>query len=356
MASGKTTRMKHQYIERQTGKIRTEEPYGDRIVNMLYSRFREKPPGLFRALTGPRMSSLLGFINYDSLLAGKIRRCNSLLDSRRIDFRECLDNPLQFKSPRDLFERRIRYWECRPMPADPCSVVSPADSRMLAGSLSDTSRLFLKDKFFEYEELLGADKNQWLGAFDGGDFAVFRLTPEKYHYNHSPVTGKVEDIYALPGGYHSCNPGAVVAEAAPHSKNKRVITIMDTDVPRGTGVGLVAMVEVAALMIGDIAQCYSPQRYDDPRPVAPGMLLLKGAPKSMYRPGSSTDVLLFQRGRIRFADDLLRNLYRVDVESRFSVGFGRPLVETDVKVRSLIAMPQPNRLTQRRRGAEKTKS
>jgi phosphatidylserine decarboxylase len=67
------------------------------------------------------------------------------------------------------------------------------------------------------------------------------------------------------------------------------------------------------------------------------MFLEKGAPKSLYRPGSSTDVLIFQEGRIDFARDLIENMYTVKAGSRFSRGFGRPLVETDVKVRSLIA-------------------
>lgn len=335
-----TSRMKHQYIERQTGRVRTERFFGDGIVNMLYSQEREKPSALFRALTGPRMSSLLGFLNYDSLLAGRFLGSKAFLDSSQVDLGECLDDPGRFESPRDFFERRIRYWDCRPMPTDPGAVVSPADSRVLVGSLSAASRLFLKDKFFEYEELLGRDKRQWLEGFDGGDFAVFRLTPEKYHYNHMPVTGRVEDMYAIPGGYHSCNPGVVVAQATPYSKNKRVVTIVNTDVPQGSGVGLVAMIEVVALMIGNIVQCYSEERYDHPCPVSPGMLLRKGAPKSLYRPGSSTDVLLFQKGRIRFAEDLLRNIQRVDVESRFSMGFGRPLVETEVAVRSLIATPR----------------
>jgi phosphatidylserine decarboxylase len=48
-------------------------------------------------------------------------------------------------------------------------------------------------------------------------------------------------------------------------------------------------------------------------------------------------VLLFQQERIRFADDLLTNQVRQGVASRFSRGFGQPLVETDLKVRSLIA-------------------
>jgi phosphatidylserine decarboxylase len=196
--------------------------------------------------------------------------------------------------------------------------------------------VFLKGKFFEFEELVGPDKAEWLSAFRDGDVAIFRLTPDKYHYNHAPVGGTVLDIYEVSGDHHSCNPGPVAAIAVPYSKNRRVVTILDTDVPGGTSAGLVAMVEVVALMIGEITQCYSEARYERPAAVTPGMFLRKGQPKSLYRPGSSTDVLLFQEGRVAFCEDLLRNRTRPDVQSRFSQGFGRPLVETDVRVRSTI--------------------
>jgi phosphatidylserine decarboxylase len=62
----------------------------------------------------------------------------------------------------------------------------------------------------------------------------------------------------------------------------------------------------------------------------------KGYPKSLYRPGSSTTIVIFQKQRIRFSTDLLENQMRTDVSSRFSEGFGRPLVETEVAVRSGI--------------------
>ncbi len=163
-----------------------------------------------------------------------------------------------------------------------------------------------------------------------------RLTADKYHYNHVPVSGRVVDIYAVEGRYHSCNPQAVVEMATPYSKNKRVVTVIDTDVPGGTGVGLVAMIEIVAMMIGRIEQCYSTHRYDDPVPVTTGLFLHKGQPKSLYQPGSSTDVLIFQHNRMRFAEDLLRNQLRSNVSSRFTIGFQKPLVETDLKVRSLI--------------------
>jgi phosphatidylserine decarboxylase len=37
-----------------------------------------------------------------------------------------------------------------------------------------------------------------------------------------------------------------------------------------------------------------------------------------------------------FSEDLIRNLYRTDIVSRYSQGLGRPLAETDTKVRSTI--------------------
>ncbi len=64
--------------------------------------------------------------------------------------------------------------------------------------------------------------------------------------------------------------------------------------------------------------------------------MAKGAPKSLYRPGSSTDVLIFQPNRMKFSDDLVTNLGLKNVKSRFSAGFGKPLVETDIKVRATI--------------------
>ncbi len=140
-----------------------------------------------------------------------------------------------------------------------------------------------------------------------GDFAVFRLTPEKYHYTHVPAAGAVADFYGVNGRYHSCNPHAAVQLLTPYSKNRRVVTVIDTDCEGGDGVGYIAMIEVVALMVGQIEQRYSEGRYDNPQALEKGMFLRRGAPKALFRPGSSTVVLLFQPGRVRFAHDLVRN-------------------------------------------------
>lgn len=327
----------HQYVGRESGETLDERLFGDRIVAFLYSKAREQAPGLLRMATSRRATELLGFANFDSPLAASLLGNKQFLRRCGVDLAECVDSPHSFRTPRQVFERRIRYWETRPMEDASEAVVSPADARVVLGSFRQSSGLYAKGKFFDYAELLGESKAEWLDAFGGGDFAVFRLTPDKYHYNHAPVAGRVVDFYELSGRYHSCNPSAVVEIATPYSKNKRTITVIDTDVDGGTRVGLVAMVEVTALMIGDIVQCYSEERYDAPRAVASGMFLNKGLPKSLYRPGSSTDILIFQEGRVEFADDLLQNQSHASARSRFSLGFGQPLVETDIRVRSSVA-------------------
>ncbi len=327
----------HQYIDRQSGEVKTERLFADRMVNFLYNSARELTPWAFKSLTSRRASGILGFLNYDCQLSTKMTGLTRFVQDLGIDLEECTALESSYTTPRDIFERKVRYWECRPMDEDPASIVSPADARLLFGSFQETSQLFLKEKFFEFEELLGSHHSQWLDEFQFGDFAILRLTPDKYHYNHSPVSGRVCDFYELQGEYHSCNPSAVISVATPYSKNKRVVTIIDSDVPGGSYVGLVAMIEIVALMIGDIKQCYSTHYYDNPQPVRAGMFFQKGQPKSLYRPGSSTDVLLFQKGKIRPCKDLLENMHRPNVSSRFSQGFGKSIVETDVAVRSTIA-------------------
>lgn len=328
---------RHQYIERTTSRVKTETLYHDRIVNLIYSQACENIPFLFNVLTSARFSKFLGFLSYDTLMGSSLSGVRKFADTLGVDLSECLDPPESLNTARKLFERKIRYWQTRPMPSEPAAIVSPADAKVLTGSFCASSLIFIKEKFFCYEELLGEDKPRWLSAFDDGDFAIFRLTPEKYHYNHSPVSGEVVDIYEINGYFLPCNPGAVMSLALPFSKNRRVVTVLDTDVDGGTHAGLVAMIEVAALMIGDIVQCYSDERYDAPRFVKPGMFLRKGQPKSLYRPGSSTDILIFQKGKVNFSFDIVMNMYRQDVQTRFAEGFRRPLAETEVEVRSRIA-------------------
>jgi len=327
----------HQYIERRTGLVRDEKLIADPWIRFLYSTVREHAPTLYRLAVSRWSTALLGWLNYDLPLVGQLTGNRQFLMEQGFRLDECVDRWEEMRTLRALFERRIRYWECRPMPSEDGVIVAPSDSRMLLGSFEEGTALFLKGQFFDLPALLGRDRPHWIERFASGEWAIFRLTPEQYHYNHLPVAGEVLDHYDLQGSYHACNPTAIVREATPFSKNGRVVTILDTDGAGGTQVGLVAMIEVVAMMIGEVEQVYSRERYDDPQPIQTGDWLDRGAPKSLFRPGSSTVVLLFEPNRIRFDDDLRLNQVRTDLRSRFSEGLGRAWVETEVTVRSGIA-------------------
>jgi len=328
----------HQYIDRATGNVVREHLLANSVVSALYSPALERAPLVTRLASSRYVSRVLGYLNYDNVLSSRATGMLKFLRSSGIALSEFVGNLSEYDTARKIFERQIRYWHCRPMPPEARAVVCPADSRALIGSMEESSGLYLKQKFFSFPELLG-DGSPWQRSFEGGDYAVFRLTPEKYHYTHSPVSGRVLDFYSVDGRYYPCNPNAAVQLVTPVSKNRRVVTVFDTDCPNGSVVGRVAMIEVVALMIGQIEQCHSEQRYENPRALERGMFLRAGAPKALFRPGSSTVVLLFQRGRVRFAPDLVANQCRSDIQSRFSLTLGEPLAETDVAVRSLLALP-----------------
>ena len=327
--------IRHQVVDRRTCAVLDEPLFADDIVRYVYSDIREHSYFLFNLITSKRMSSLISHMVYDFPTGARLLGTKALASRLGIDLTECLC-PERLTTPRRLFERKIKFWQRRPMPTDDRAVVSPADARMLMGPIGKLGAIRIKEKFFSYGELLGDDRTGHLATFASGSFAVFRLTPEKYHWNHFPVSGVVEDVYELDGAYHSCNPAACIAVATPYSKNRRTVTVINTDTSGGTHVGRVAMIEVVALMIGVIEQRYSTHRYDDPCPATPGMFVEKGAPKSLYRPGSSVDILLFEKDRVAFSQDIVANLHRTDVNSRYTLGFDTPIVETDVAVRSEI--------------------
>jgi len=136
--------MRHQYIERDSGAVVTERLLGDRMVRLLYHRLRENSTVLFNLLTSHWSSHLLAAVNFERSLPDPV----AFAARNGIDLSECLDPPARLDTARKLFERRIRYESCRPMPDDPHAVVSPADARVLTGSLREQSLFFLKEKFF----------------------------------------------------------------------------------------------------------------------------------------------------------------------------------------------------------------
>src|SRR4030065_2008199 len=105
--------MKHQYIERNTRQVNTEQLYGNQAVQFLYSSIREQSPWLFRRLTSARVSRFLSYMNYCGILTDRMKDYLNLQLTLNINAGECVDPPDKMYSLRKIFERKIRYWQCR---------------------------------------------------------------------------------------------------------------------------------------------------------------------------------------------------------------------------------------------------
>ncbi|MBN1501589.1 MAG: phosphatidylserine decarboxylase [Spirochaetes bacterium] len=327
--------MKHQFIRNHDGRVMDEKLYGDTIINFLYSGRRENENFFLKVFSGRIFNDLLGFMNFDMPFVSSLLNNRKFLERNGVNLDECFHSVSWFDTPRKIFERQIRFWKYRPISGRDGDIVSPSDSKVIAGSLSEKSLLLIKNKFFNVEELVG--KSEWNELFKSGDFAIFRLTPDKYHYNHCPVSGTVVDFFELDGRYYSCNPAAVTKIVIPYSKNRRAVTVIDTDVENGSRAGVVAVIEVAALMIGDIEQYYCEKYYENPVKLTPGMHVETGCVKSRFRPGSSTVIVLFEKDRINFISEIIRNNSNTNVESRYSLAFNQNIVETEINARETFA-------------------
>src|SRR5213078_40952 len=108
--TGNNKNMLHQYVDRQTGEVMTEQLFGDPIVQSLYSDLRESMPLLYRAAISKRMSKALGFLNYDISLGTTLSGNRRFMEGCGVNYDECVETTVELNTPRKVFERKIRYW------------------------------------------------------------------------------------------------------------------------------------------------------------------------------------------------------------------------------------------------------
>jgi phosphatidylserine decarboxylase len=326
----------HQYVSRHSHAVVDESLLADRVIRFLYAREREDPSLLQRALASPKVTQWLAHWEFDRHLANPSRHIEQIAKRLSINTEEIVGGVATMRTMRDLFERKIRFWDVRPLPIKTCGIVSPADGKALPFLANDATALPIKEKFIGLNELLG-HANPWvLGVHDIAGVIV-RLTPDVYHYTHTPVTGRVVSHQLIEGAFHSCNPLAATRLRNSYPRNRRAVTVYDTDISNGSGVGIVVQVDVAAMMIGQIVGCYSERKYEQPAPLRIGQLVVRGMPVSLFRPGSSTSVVLWHGSRASVANDLVSNSTRVHLRSRFSDWLQSAWVETALRVRQPIS-------------------
>jgi len=220
---------------------------------------------------------------------------------------EILDPLDSFKSFNEFFYRKLKP-SARPVenPDDPTRVVSAADCRLMTfATVSDATRLWIKGREFSVARLLGDTYKGEAERYTGGALAIFRLAPQDYHRFHSPVDGKIGPMTYITGEYYTVNPQAIRTALDVYGENVRKIVPIDSPV-----FGRVFAVCVGAMMVGSIKTT-----------VEEGEEVKRGQEFGYFAFGGSTIVVLFEKGKVEWDEDLLIN-GQASLETLVRVGMG----------------------------------
>lgn len=278
------------FYNRYTRRIETEKVFGEGWLRFAY----DNPAGRFFVWAFARRALFSQF--YGAKMNNPISALRILpfIAKYEIDVDEFAKSPFDYKTFNEFFFRALKPG-ARPIAPGDDVAVFPADGRHLAfADVTTAPGFYIKGATFTLAELLGEaklpDAQRTLAhTFAGGSMLISRLCPVDYHRFHFPVSGTPAESRRIDGWLYSVSPVALRRNLRYLVANKREITAIET--PQ---FGTVAMVEVGATNVGSIRQTY-----------APGRTVSKGDEKGMFAFGGSCVVTIFQRGRIKFDDDIL---------------------------------------------------
>jgi phosphatidylserine decarboxylase len=271
------------YKDRRDGEVKVEAIFGERPLRWVYGN----PLGqlaqwllirrwIVSAWYGRKMDTLPSSL-----------KIKPFIEQYGLDEGEFADPVDDYHSFNEFFFRKLKP-SARPIAAD--SVVFPADGRHLAfDDITGESNFFVKGQSFNLAQFLGdADLAK---RYDGGSMLLSRLCPVDYHRFHFPCAGQPGTPRFINGWLYSVNPIALITRPSIFWENKRVVTAIESP-----ALGQVQFVEIGATMVGSIRQTYTP-----------GATVAKGDEKGYFAFGGSSVAVLFEKGRIGFDADLLKN-------------------------------------------------
>ena len=272
------------YYHRYKKSLETEQVYGEGWLRFAY----ENPAGrgLVWLLVRRRLFSIYYGWRMNRPYSGQL--VIPFIVKYDLDVDEFARSAFDFKTFNEFFWRGLKPG-ARPIAGDERVAVLPADGRHLAFPDVDAADgFYVKGAKFSLGELLGdqalADK------FAGGAMLISRLCPVDYHRFHFPVAGMPREPRLINGWLYSVSPVALRKNIRYLVENKRVVTLIESPI-----FGAVAMIEVGATNVGSIRQTHVPDR-----------AVAKGEEKGLFKFGGSCVITVFQRGRIKFDADFVK--------------------------------------------------
>jgi phosphatidylserine decarboxylase len=290
------------YRDRQTGRIETEQVYGEAWLKRIYGN----PLGmlvLHAAVRRAWFSNLYGKFSDRPASAAKVAPFIKKFGIKMEDF---VTPPGGYATFNDFFYRELAPGS-RPVDADPSVAIFPADARHLGfQDISAAEGIYAKGQKLSVAELVG---DRALGErYARGTIICSRLCPVDYHRFHFPVAGTPSAAVPIDGTLGSVNPIALRRKLNWLWENKRARVTLDAG-----AFGQVTLVAVGATNVGGIMETY-----------APGSVLAKGAERGYFRFGGSWVATLFEPGRVRLEQDLAGSTAEgIELLARFGTPMAR---------------------------------
>lgn len=163
-----------------------------------------------------------------------------------VDMQDSLESDIgKFDTFNAFFTRQLKP-EARPLPADPVSIVSPADGKISQfGKIRQGTLVQAKGRDYSVQSLLACEP-AIAEIYNNGSFATVYLSPRDYHRVHSPIAGTLLRTSHVPGRLFSVAPYTVKHVPSLFARNERVIAEFDT-VHGRIAVVLVGAINVAAI-------------------------------------------------------------------------------------------------------------
>lgn len=207
----------------------------------------------------------------------------------------------EFNSFNEFFFRKLKS---KSRTISEKEVVSPADGKIIAfNSITESEEFFIKGRKFNLKEYLGDES--LAKEFEGGAMAIIRLAPVDYHRFHFPIDGTAGKNIKINGDYFSVSPIALKKSIEIFMENKREYCIVENK-----NIGKAVVSEIGATMVGSIIQTYGEKQE-----------IKKGEEKGYFKFGGSSVMILFQKDRIKFDEDLINNT-KAGYETYIKMGEG----------------------------------
>jgi phosphatidylserine decarboxylase len=295
------------YVDRKLKKVEQEPIYGQFFIEILYGS------GRFTRIFSKVLLWMFTKNGVFSRLYGCLQKCSctrkkipNFIATYHIDMTEAVIPEGGFVSFNDFFIRRL-IPESRPLVCGDSRLALPADGRYLVfPRITEEMSFFVKGQKFSLVELV-QDKELADQYIEGS--AVFaRLCPTDYHRFHFPCDCMPGSAKLIQGKLASVNPIALRQYLHILWENKRMLTKLETK-----SFGDILYIEVGATAVGSICQTYQS-----------GVSYAKGSEKGYFEFGGSCVLMLFQKNRVIFDEDLIKaSSQRLETKANMGESLGR---------------------------------